>query len=163
LGLKGAGKTTILQNLKHDEISYSHFFIGFSVKEIRWGKRTVLSWDVGEEEIVGCGRHYFLTTKYFIFVIDSCDVARFNAARTALEFTLRFPELKGVPLLVLCNKQDLLNSVAVDEIVQHFELFKLDVIWRALACCAVTGEGIEEGLDWLETITAQGSQSSQEQ
>ena len=54
------------------------------------------------------------------------------------------------PLLVLANKQDLPNAKPVSEITEALGLHKLrNRQWYIQATCAVTGDGLYEGLDWL--------------
>ena len=42
-----------------------------------------------------------------IFVVDSTDKERLEYSKQELEIMLQEEELKGVPVLVLANKQDL--------------------------------------------------------
>ena len=51
-----------------------------------------------------------------IFVIDSADKERIEVARQELELMLQEEELKGVPVLVLANKQDLPNALNDQEV-----------------------------------------------
>ena len=55
-----------------------------------------------------------------IFVVDSCasDV-EINEVRTTLEKCLSNQELRGLPLLLLCNKQDLPSARSVDQVSGH--------------------------------------------
>ncbi len=59
-------------------------------------------------------------------------------------------KLSSVPLLVLANKQDLMNAASPDEITAELSLNELrDRTWQILPCSAKTGEGLSEGLEWL--------------
>ena len=55
-----------------------------------------------------------------IYVLDSAisDTA-LAEERTRLEKCLGASELRGLPLLVLCNKQDLPGAVSVSQVQQH--------------------------------------------
>jgi signal recognition particle receptor subunit beta len=44
-------------------------------------------------------------------VIDSADRERLEVARQELELMLQEEELKGAPVLILANKQDLPNAM----------------------------------------------------
>ena len=46
-----------------------------------------------------------------IFVVDSADKERIEVAKQELELMLQEEELKGVPVLLLANKQDLPNAL----------------------------------------------------
>lgn len=50
-------------------------------------------------------RCYYANTDGIVFVVDSADVDRAGTARAELLSMLQEEELKGVPLLVLANKQ----------------------------------------------------------
>lgn len=50
-------------------------------------------------------RCYYANTDGIVFVVDSADVDRAGTAKAELLSMLQEEELKGVPLLVLANKQ----------------------------------------------------------
>ena len=56
-------------------------------------------------------RCYYQDTNAVIFVVDSADKERIEIAKQELELMLQEEELKGVPVLVLANKQDLPNAL----------------------------------------------------
>ena len=58
--------------------------------------------------------------------------------------------MKGVPLLVFANKQDLVMALSSEEIVTKMKLEAIkERAWAIYACSAITGEGLQEGLEWL--------------
>lgn len=59
-------------------------------------------------------------------------------------------ELKGVPLLVFCNKQDGEGALKPEEISEQLGLAGGEKTrpWSVRGSCALKGEGLEEGLDW---------------
>ena len=59
-------------------------------------------------------------------------------------------ELKGCPLLVFCNKQDVEGALKPEEISEHLGLAGGEKTrpWSVRGSCATKGEGLEEGLDW---------------
>ena len=59
-------------------------------------------------------------------------------------------KLAHVPVLVMANKQDLLNALSPAELTAELGLNDLrDRTWNILACSAKTGEGLQEGMEWL--------------
>lgn len=52
-------------------------------------------------------RHYFQNTDGLVFVIDSSDSTRFAEAKTELTSILTDDQMRGVPFVILANKQDL--------------------------------------------------------
>lgn len=59
-------------------------------------------------------------------------------------------ELKGAPLLVFCNKQDMHDALKPEEISEKLGLAGAEKTrpWSVRGSCATKGEGLEEGLDW---------------
>ena len=60
-----------------------------------------------------------------MYVIDSCDRARFAESHDELTGIIESPEMTGVPLVVLANKQDLPNAASCSEIAEALHLHKL--------------------------------------
>jgi ADP-ribosylation factor 1/2 len=86
----------------------------------------------------------------FFFFYDSNDGTRVKEARDELWKILESPELNGAVILVLANKQDLPNALSADEIATGLELNKITTHpWKVQGTCAHSGEGLEEGFDWL--------------
>ena len=84
-----------------------------------------------------------------MYVIDSNDVERLPEAQEELEKLLNEPQLNGLPLLLFCNKEDLPNSMSVNEIVKKLDFTRHKRPWKAQALCALTGDGLFEGFDWM--------------
>jgi len=110
------------------------------------------------EKIRGLWRHYFLNTKAVIFVIDCNDTTRLREAKEELWKVLESPELTNAVLLVFANKQDLPGAVSADETAQALELQSLSPgRWYVQSATAITGQGLEEGFDWLASKILEGS------
>lgn len=59
-------------------------------------------------------------------------------------------ELKDAALLVFANKQDQPGAKGAGDISQALRLGELrDRNWSIMACSAVDGSGVNEGMDWL--------------
>ncbi len=72
------------------------------------------------------------------------------AARDELHRMLNEDELRDSVLLVFANKQDLPNAMSAAEMTDKLGLHGLrHRQWYIQACCATTGDGLYEGLDWL--------------
>ena len=67
-------------------------------------------------------RHYFHDTNALIMVVDSNDEGRLGDAKSELVWLLAEDELRGVPVLVLANKQDLARSLTVEEVAERLDL-----------------------------------------
>ena len=79
-----------------------------------------------------------------------------HTAREELHNMLNEDELRDASLLVLANKQDLPQAMSVAEMTDKLALHSLrrDRKWFIQACCATTGDGLSEGLDWLSAVVA---------
>ncbi len=85
-----------------------------------------------------------------IFLVDSSDKEHFSEAREELWGLLEQDELRHTCLLVYANKQDLPGAANPSQVTEAMDLFKLkDRRWYVQACCAATGEGLVEGLQWV--------------
>jgi ADP-ribosylation factor protein 1 len=83
-----------------------------------------------------------------IYVVDSNDAGNIDTASKELHSILT--EIPDAPLLVLANKQDLPNAMSVAQITDKLGLHSLSGRkWYIQASCAVSGDGLYEGLDWL--------------
>lgn len=59
-------------------------------------------------------------------------------------------EIKDAALLVFANKQDQPGAKGAGEISEALRLGELrDRNWSIMACSAVDGSGVNEGMDWL--------------
>ena len=151
VGLDAAGKTTILYKLKLDENVTTIPTIGFNVETVQYKKVTFTMWDVGgQDKIRPLWRHYYANTNAVIFVVDSNDRERIGEARDELHKMLSDDQLRDCILLTFANKQDLPNAMNAAEMTDKLGLHNLKQRnWFIQPCCATTGEGLFEGLDWL--------------
>ena len=63
-------------------------------------------------------------------------------------------ELRDAGLLVFANKQDQPGAKGAGEISEALRLGELrDRNWSIVACSAIDGSGIAEGMDWLVVST----------
>ena len=153
VGLDNAGKTTILYQLKLEEVVSTVPTLGFNVETVTYKNISFTVWDIGgQDKIRNLWRVYFQGTQGLIFVVDSSDRERVEETKLELQKLLGEEELANVVLLVFANKQDMPNSMATSEIREKLGLAGLrNRSWFIQASCAVKGEGLYEGLDWLST------------
>ncbi|EJT97694.1 ARF/SAR [Dacryopinax primogenitus] len=154
VGLDSAGKTTILYRLQIGEVVSTIPTIGFNVETVQYKNIKFQVWDLGgQSSIRPYWRCYFANTQAIIYVIDSSDVARLPTSRAELLTMLAEEELRGVPLLVFANKQDIKGSLKSGEVSEQLGLDKeKGRQWSVRGSCATKGEGLEEGLDWLVNV-----------
>jgi ADP-ribosylation factor-like protein 3 len=83
-------------------------------------------------------------------VIDSADKRRMEETGVELQQLLDEEKLSHVPLLVMANKQDLMSAATPAEITAELGLNDLrERTWQILPCSAKTGDGLQEGMEWL--------------
>ncbi|KAK4433195.1 ADP-ribosylation factor 2 [Sesamum alatum] len=151
LGLDAAGKTTILYKLHIGEVLSTVPTIGFNVEKVQYKNVIFTVWDVGgQEKLRPLWRHYFNNTDGLIYVVDSLDRERIGMAKKEFQAIIRDPFMKNAIILVFANKQDLRGAMTPMEICDGLGLNDLkERKWHIERTCAIKGEGLYEGLDWL--------------
>jgi ADP-ribosylation factor protein 1 len=126
VGLDAAGKTTILYKLKLGEVVTTIPTIGFNVETVDYKNISFTVWDVGgQDKIRPLWRHYYQNTQGLIFVVDSNDRDRIEAAREELHKMINEDELREAVILVFANKQDLPNAMTAAEVTDKLGLHSL--------------------------------------
>merc|ERR1719215_1312982 len=115
-------------------------------------------WDVGgRDKIRPLWRHYYRQTDALIFVVDCNDRERMEDAKAQLEQISTEDELRDKPVLIFANKQDLPNAVKPEELAEQMGLHGTAFRgkrWFLQGSCATKGDGLFEGLDWLQAQLA---------
>ncbi|XP_031647239.1 ADP-ribosylation factor-like protein 3 [Oncorhynchus kisutch] len=82
--------------------------------------------------------HYCITE--MIYVIDSEDKQSFEETGLELEYLIDEENLKGMPVLIFANKQDLVTASPTEGLNLHTYQ---DRQWQIQACSAVSWEGVQ--------------------
>eukprot|EP00003_Mantamonas_plastica_P010715 TRINITY_DN2018_c0_g1_i4.p1 TRINITY_DN2018_c0_g1~~TRINITY_DN2018_c0_g1_i4.p1 ORF type:complete len:228 (-),score=22.56 TRINITY_DN2018_c0_g1_i4:70-753(-) len=153
VGLDNAGKTTTLYKLLLGEVVLTKPTIGSNVEEIVHENIRFQMWDIGgQASLRKSWDTYYSGAKAIILVIDSTDQEYISVAKTELDAMLDHEDLRNSVLLVFANKQDLKDSMEPADISEHLDLDSIkDHDWHIQGCCALTGEGLTEGLDWISS------------
>jgi ADP-ribosylation factor-like protein 3 len=143
---------------------------GFNIKSLMHEGFKLNVWDIGgQKSIRPYWRNYidqtdalvrrlipFSQSLFFtnfspqIYVIDSADRRRMEETGVELKQLLDEERLANTPLLIFANKQDLMNALAPDEISGELALNEIrDRVWNILPCSAKTGEGLQDGMEWV--------------
>lgn len=151
LGLDNAGKTTILRNLCNEDPTSTTPTRGFNVKSITSEGFKFNLWDIGGQKAIRqYWDNYYENTDAIVWVVDASDIARLEETGTELTQLLSDEKLKGVPVLIFANKQDLATAETPDKIAVDLELHNIrDRQWQIQGCSAIKGEGLDDGLKWL--------------
>lgn len=175
VGLDRSGKTTLLEQAKslfassrnkeknetttRSKLSQISSTIGLNVGKVRHSKGSdLLFWDLGgEESMREIWEHYFEDADAVIFVIDAADAKRFREAGRELKQIAADRRLRGVPILVVANKQDSSNARDPGQIMkkgfawkdEEKEAFRKGRVVSVQGVSALTCEGLGEGIDWI--------------
>ncbi|KAG9242100.1 P-loop containing nucleoside triphosphate hydrolase protein [Calycina marina] len=154
--------------------------VGQNVSTITLPDMYLKIWDVGgQHSLRKLWQSYYTSCHAIVFIIDSTDIGdgvlpsssnlnanvsgserseRLEECRLVLEDVLKHSETEGVPLLVLANKQDREDCVEVVRIKEGlvkkvFEGERGGGIRdsRVLPVSALTGTGVREAVEWLQT------------
>ncbi|RDD38579.1 ADP-ribosylation factor-like protein 5A [Trichoplax sp. H2] len=151
VGLDNAGKTTILYQFVMSEVVHTSPTIGSNVEEVIWKNFHLLMWDIGgQESLRSSWSTYYTNTEFLIVVVDSTDRERLAITREELYSMLSHEDLKQAGLLIFANKQDIKGCLTAAEISKELNLASIkDHAWHIQPCCALTGEGLYKGLEWI--------------
>lgn len=79
-----------------------------------------------------------------IYVIDCTDHTRLSETGNELMEILEDERLKGVPLLVFANKQDVASAMSASQVAENIGLINLEGrTWQIQACTAINGTGVK--------------------
>ena len=114
-------------------------------------ERGLRVWDLGGQTTLRQSwASYYRNTAAVIMMVDSTDRGRMGLVRDELFRLLANEELDPKGVLVLANKQDLPDAMSVAELSEALNLHAIKGHeWHIQASCALTGEGLWEGLDWV--------------
>lgn len=85
-----------------------------------------------------------------MWVVDSTDRERIGESRVELRNFTRSHNESPAVYLILANKQDVPGALTPEEISEQMKLAGLkQESWHVQPICALTGEGIVEGFEWL--------------
>lgn len=154
VGLDNAGKTTILYQIKMKETVKTIPTVGFNVEEIEKKGVNFTLWDIGgQDKIRILWKHYYDGMNGIIFVVDCNDTDRIDEAKDEIDKLLNQEELKGCPLLILANKQDIRSAMSPHDLTKRLELSNIkDRKWLVQGASAVSGSGLIEGFDWIADV-----------
>lgn len=123
-----------------------------------WHKYQV--WDLGgQDRLRTSWATYYRGTHAAIVVIDSTDRARITIMKDELFRLLQHDDLQNSVILVFANKQDIKDAMTPAEITDALSLHSIkNHDWHIQACCALTGDGLYDGLGWIaQRVTGKAS------
>ncbi|KAK0448838.1 P-loop containing nucleoside triphosphate hydrolase protein [Armillaria solidipes] len=181
IGLDGAGKTTLLEQIKTlytdtpglspDKIAPT---VGQNTGKIALPSTILQFWDLGGQRgIRNIWPKYYDDCHAVAYVIDADDRERLSEGWEVFDAVLSAPQILGLPLLLLANKQDSPHSLSVEEIRHDYEDWyqrKVESARRSvrygggdemsarreriaslevMGISAIQGTGVRNAVDWL--------------
>ncbi|ORZ40847.1 P-loop containing nucleoside triphosphate hydrolase protein [Catenaria anguillulae PL171] len=152
VGLQASGKSTLVNVIASGEFTEDTIpTLGFNMRKVTKGKVTLKLWDVGgQPRFRSMWERYCRNVNAIVFVVDSADHSKLEAAKQELRGLLERPTLTNVPLLVLGNKNDLPGALTVEGVIDALELKSYSQ--REIACYSVSAKNqvnIDITLQWL--------------
>lgn len=170
MGLDNAGKTTFLEQIKHvynksTSVNPEKILptVGMNIARIpmKQSSTQLTFWDLGgQTSLQVLWDKYFSECHCIVFVVDSTDPQRIEECATAfgifrrdyLEKVITNPDIQGVPIITLCNKQDLPEHMEIHEIQRIFNRIAVKLEARdskVMAVSALEGLGVTECVAWI--------------
>ncbi|KAM9803333.1 ADP-ribosylation factor-like protein 6 isoform 3-T3 [Syngnathus typhle] len=165
LGLDNSGKTTIINQLKPANTPGQDIVptIGFNIEKFKSSSLSFTVFDMsGQSKYRNLWEHYYKESHAIIFVIDSSDKLRMVVAKEELDTLLNHGDIcsKKVPVLFFANKMDLRDAMSSVKVSQMLCLENIkDKPWHICASNAIEGDGLQEGMEWLQEQIAQSYQN----
>ncbi|ETE63283.1 ADP-ribosylation factor-like protein 5B, partial [Ophiophagus hannah] len=145
-----------------NEVVHTSPTIGSNVEEIVVKNTHFLMWDIGgQESLRSSWNTYYSNTEFIILVVDSIDRERLSITKEELYNMLahelsesskycNLQDLQKAAVLIFANKQDMKGCMTAAEISKYLTLSSIkDHPWHIQSCCALTGEGLCQGLEWM--------------
>jgi ADP-ribosylation factor related protein 1 len=109
-------------------------------------------WDLGGQTALRpLWQRYFVDAHVIVFIVDASSPHRLAESATVLEGIAG--DVSGIPILVLANKQDQADAMALADIkdVLNPIIQQIDPLEGGVqGCSALKGNGVSEALDWIQ-------------
>ncbi len=151
-GLKNAGKTTLIENLRGNMLNGQKFKTDLKAKRLLFANLTITSYDMPIKRIFReLWGHYMDNQDGFVFVIDASDPKRLNEVKNELYLLKKILEKQRLPLLVIFNKIDL-EHPNIGSLIQQLDLKNYGFHkFKCFETSAITNDGIFLSFNWIAT------------
>ena len=155
IGLDDAGKTTLTGRLTRDRLMQPSPTAQPSTHEIKIGSTLLAITDVGgHKQARRLWREYMFASTRLIFLVDASNRSRLPEARHELLSVLNDEDTQYVPMLILANKIDNVDTACSEtELIYLLQLDKYlhgdNPRVKVCMCSIKRNEGFSDGLRWL--------------
>uniref|UniRef100_A0A8C2BBB9 ADP ribosylation factor like GTPase 3, like 2 n=1 Tax=Cyprinus carpio TaxID=7962 RepID=A0A8C2BBB9_CYPCA len=118
---------------------------GFNIKSVASHGMKLNVWDIGGQKKIRPFWKKYLENTDLLVRSDCIHNTNFELSELIDE-----ENLTGDPILIFANKQDLGTASLASEIAEGLNLHTYrDRVWQIQACSALTGEGVQDGMNWI--------------
>jgi len=154
LGIEASGKSSLVERIRQGEFVPASLTIGLNVTSFFAEGIKLVNCDVSGHKsfrsiwdslIVG-------SPDVMVYVIDASDGDTLGEAQDVLaSFALTADLLKGLPVLIVANKQDVEGALNAEQLTAKLNLPELlrGREWKVVETSARTGSGIQDMLEWI--------------
>ncbi|SAM03325.1 hypothetical protein [Absidia glauca] len=152
VGLQNSGKTTLVNVIASGQFMEDTIpTVGFNMRKVTKGNVTMKLWDIGgQPRFRSMWERYCRGVNAIVFVVDSADHTKLEAASNELKALLEKPQLANIPMLVLGNKNDLEDALSVKQLIEVLHL--QSITNREVSCYSISAKNqvnIDVTLQWL--------------
>jgi len=143
VGLKGAGKTSLLLDLVTGIPTDNTRADGYHLEKYTFCERDFVIWNLGVADTPQSWEEFFSKDiSLVVFVVDATEADRFTEAKAELDKVLSQKKLKSIPLVVLANKSDADNAISLVKIAQGMNLPHLNATrpWKIIPTSLIHGD-----------------------
>ncbi|ESO00184.1 hypothetical protein HELRODRAFT_83363, partial [Helobdella robusta] len=159
-GLDNAGKTLTAKGLLGQPEGLVAPTIGFSNMSFTFHDNDITLYDLGGgKNIREIWKNYFTDVHGLIYVVDASDYARLSESKAELLKLVNNNFIKGKPILILANKQDisgaldksdLCNELNLENIANEFETpCKIESCTAQIKKAKTIDKSLYSGFEWL--------------
>ena len=158
-GPDNAGKTCLLRALSGDFDFDTVPSVGLGQKTFMYDDVKMTFYDLGgHSKFRNVWTRFYAESWGCLFVVDSSDPARFAETKEILEGLREHKMMKGKPIVVVANKQDLPNALSSEELRKALEIPDDVPVYEAIATSVVDGkcnQGVNDATNALITTLVQ--------
>jgi len=152
VGLQNSGKTTFVNVIGSGSFSEDMIpTVGFNMRKVTKGNVVIKLWDIGgQPRFRTMWERYCRGVQVIMYMVDSADPSKLEAAKQELHTLIEKPQLAGIPVLVLGNKNDLPKAMGVEDLIEALALKNIPD--REVCCYSISCKNqvnIDITLQWL--------------
>lgn len=152
VGLQNSGKTTLVNVIATGQYQEDMIpTVGFNMRKITKGRVTMKIWDIGgQPRFRSMWERYCRGVNAIVFVVDAADAGKLDTARNELRNLLEKPQMAGIPVLVLGNKNDLPDALNAEQLIDRLGLASITT--QEVSCYSISAKNqnnLDITLQWL--------------